>query len=476
MADRRILHLSPAGLAAWAPGTSAAETTFPADPEGHARFAGYLAAHTRTRFTILIDLSDEIFSVETLPPLRGRDRQRLLARRQERIGATSPYLTSLSLGRTLGSPPEERILFAALTRPENLDPWFDALIQAGAIVSGIHSIPFVSTALLAHLPGTASPSTAPQLLASLGPAGLRVSCYVASQLRFSRLTPTGAEPWAACAQELQRTRQYLYAQRILTRDTPHHTQVLAHPDHHADIRAATADSIDCIDLTALAHTCGAPPPVGSDSLPLLIHLLARSRRLPAIDAPALGRARRILRASHVAILGTALAVGAGIALTAANYATSLERDTENTQLRAHIADAQRRVEHLRATMPVAPHSPADIHAAHAQAIRLHAAANIEGPLQAISRVFDHFSQIDLERLEWALTPTDPDPALTIRLQVTLPVPGANSRAEAFALALRTATQAAVSIEPSAPTPQGPTEATSARQHIALRLDFPQSAR
>lgn len=475
MASRRILHLSPTGLAAWAPGTSAAETTFAANTEGQTRFAAYLAAHARTRFTILIDVPDELFSAETLPPLRGRDRQRLLARRQDRICAGSPHITRLSLGRAQGATPEETVLFAALTRPEQLHPWFDALTQAGAIVCGAHSIPFVGMALLAHLPGTTSRPATAQLLASLGPGGLRVSCYVSGQLRFSRLTPTGTAPWAACAQEVQRTRQYLYAQRILDRNTPQAIQVLAPPEHHAEILATASGSIDCIDLTVVSRACGAPPSVGSDSLPLLIHLLAKARRLPAIDAPELGQAQRIMRASHFAILGTALAVGAGIALSATNYATSLDRNTENTQLRTRIADARQRVEQLQATLPVAPHPPADIHAAHAQATRLQAAANVERHLQAVSRVFDHFPQIDLERLEWALAPTAPDPALNMRLQVTLDAPGANSRAEAFALALRAATQATVAIEPASSAPQDPADTTPARQRVALRLDFPPHA-
>lgn len=471
MADRRTLHLSAAGLASHAPGASASESQFAPDVDGLARFAAYLTAHARTRFTLLIDLPDELFSTETIPPLRGRDRRRLLARRQERLGAGVPHVTRLSLGTRTTSKPEETVLLAALTRPESLRPWFDALTRAGSIVSGVHSIPFVGMALLTHLPTTPSTPDTPQLLASLGPAGLRVSCYTNGKLRFSRLTPAGPDPWASCHAEIQRTRQYLHAQRILGHDMPPQIRVLAHPDHHTTIRNNAPDGIDCVDLVALAHNCGAPPPIGSDSLPLLIHLLARAPRLPAIHVPALGRAQRIARIGQTAILGTALVVGASLALGAANYMASQESDAQSTELRARITDAQLRLDQARAAIPPTRHPPAAIHATHARAVRLHAAADINTRLNAVSRAFDQYPQIDLDRLEWMLSPSDPDPALTIRLHINLPIQGANTLAETFAAALQTTTRATTTIEPAG-TPTGDAQP---RQPVVVRIDFPPSA-
>ncbi|WP_298623063.1 hypothetical protein [uncultured Zoogloea sp.] len=471
MADRRTLHVSAAGLASHAPGASAADSHFTPDADGLARFAAYLAAHARTRFTLLIDLPDELFSTETIPPLRGRDRRRLLARRQERLGGGSPHVTRLSLGTRNASKQEETVLLAALTRPESLRPWFDALTRAGSIVSGVHSIPFVGMALLTHLPTTPSTPDTPQLLASLGPAGLRVSCYTNGKLRFSRLTPAGPDPWASYHAEIQRTRQYLHAQRILGHDMPPQIRVLAHPDHHTTIRNNAPDGIDCVDLVALAHNCGAPPPIGSDSLPLLIHLLARAPRLPAIHVPALGRAQRIARIGQTAILGTALVVGASLALGAANYMASQESDAQSTQLLARITDAQLRLDQARAAIPPTPHPPAEIHTTHARAVRLHAAADINTRLNAVSRAFDQYPQIDLDRLEWMLSPSDPDPALTIRLHINLPIQGANTVAETFAAALQTTTQATTTIEPAG-TPTGDAQP---RQPVVVRIDFPPSA-
>ncbi|GLT23244.1 hypothetical protein GCM10007933_27080 [Zoogloea oryzae] len=471
MADRRILHLSAAGLASHAPGASAADSHFAPDADGLARFATYLTAHARTRFTLLIDLPDELFSTETIPPLRGRDRLRLLARRQERLGAGVTHVTRLSLGTRNTSKPEESVLLAALTRPESLRPWFDALTHAGSIVTSAHSIPFVGMALLAHLPPAAYAPDAPQLLASLGPAGLRVSCYSDGKLRFSRLTPAGADPWASCHPEIQRTRQYLHAQRILGHDMPPQIRVLAHPDHHATIRNNAPDGIDCVDLVALAHNCGAPPPIGSDSLPLLIQLLARAPRLPAIHVPALGRAQRIARIGQAAILGTALVVGASFALGAANYMASQESDAQSTQLRTQITDAQRLLDQARAAIPPTPHPPAAIHATHARAVRLHAAADIDTRLNAVSRAFDQHPQIELDRLEWTLNPTDPDPALTIRLHINLPIQGANTLAETFAATLQTTTQATATIDPTGT----PAADAKQRQPLVVRIDFPPSA-
>ena len=141
-----------------------------------------------TRLSLLVDLPDEAHHLETLPFIRGRDRRPMLARRQEHLFGDTPFRSYLSLGRERSGRRDERILFAALTRPATIQPWLQRIVQSPCILAEVVSTSFLSQALAAPLHSGATPF----LLVHTTPAGLRVSCFENSQLRFSRLTVSAA--------------------------------------------------------------------------------------------------------------------------------------------------------------------------------------------------------------------------------------------------------------------------------------------
>ena len=158
MAGRTILHLTRDGLSCHPQPPSAATPPqrFSPTHDGLARFAEHLARHPTLRFTLLVDVPDEFFTVEPLPKLSAGDRRALLARRRERLAHETPYFTEAPLPALAGDAPADDCLFASLVRPDQLKPWLDALRHANAALTGIHSAPFAALPLRMGGCGTTS--------------------------------------------------------------------------------------------------------------------------------------------------------------------------------------------------------------------------------------------------------------------------------------------------------------------------------
>lgn len=255
MAAQHILYLSPSGLTAFAIARSGIEALqrFSLD-DGLEHFDSFLSTLAAgTRLSLLVDLPDEAHHLETLPFIRGRDRRPMLARRQEHLFGDTPFRSYLSLGRERSGRRDERILFAALTRPATIQPWLQRIVQSPCILAEVVSTSFLSQALAAPLHSGATPF----LLVHTTPAGLRVSCFENSQLRFSRLTVSAAaqdHPDASFVHdEIRRSFDYLLSQRIVPRDRPTRALVLT-ADEETCTTLGTGTSTDACAVS----TDGAP--------------------------------------------------------------------------------------------------------------------------------------------------------------------------------------------------------------------------
>ena len=436
MTGRHLLHLTHAGLAArhWRDGTLGAPVHFAADADGVAAFGTWLARHPRTRLTLLVDLADESFHLETLPRLRGRDRHRLIARRQAQLHLDTPYVAQLTLARDAADPQHERLLFAALSRPAALQPWLHAVGQTGSVLTGVHSAAALGPALL---PPPAPPARA--LLVTLGPAGLRLTCLDHGRLRFSRLVP-GLTPgtdnlWAACHDEVQRTAHYLAGQRILARGAATPVLILAHPDQHAAIRAACPDSPDlcftAVDLPALATRRGLrSPPADSDSLPLLLHLAATTRRQPDFAAPADRRRRSPVRPDSAIGIAAAALLSASLVLAANDFIDTRRLHRQADSIRAETRAEAERSTALAAAIPALP-VPADV--LRADIARLAALQRFSaGPtpfFHQLAAILERQPELRLQQLDWRISA---DTQQQIQIEVELPPAAAG----AFIAALR----------------------------------------
>lgn len=466
MAGQRILYLTTEGLIPFIldRGETRSPPPFPTGERGLAAFEAYLReCPPDAPLTILIDLPDESHQRESVPFIRGRDRQPMLARRLNQLFGDTPYRTHQSLGREAEGRRDEQILFAALTRPSALQPWLERIRQSPCILTRMVSVPFLSQALIA----TQQPSAAPFLLAHLTPAGLRVSCFDKGRLRFSRLTglKSGASRPSGelLRAEVQRSFDYLTGQRILPRKGKTIVQVLALPDDAAALIAGEDTghglAFEALDPTQLSQTLRLRnKPVTSDSLALLLQTLAAKPRLPQFapaDALAGHRFQRVGRLIG-ATGAVALLVSLGISTANLIDARAQRHIAEATIQQVRLQEAR-----LKAVTDAIPATPLPLDQLQRSVAFANAlAASTSGPepsLRQLAAALAPLPDFQLLHMEWALiepakdSPANTLPAQALRLQFSLPAGTENARsrvarAEALLAALRGIRDAEVSIE------------------------------
>jgi hypothetical protein len=411
MPQQRLLYCDAAQLVAlhWRRGRLRAEGRYGHDPAGLAAFGDYLNRHRSSVFRMLVDIAEEGFQFESVPYVRGRDRGALLKRKLNQFFYGSPLTVTLSHGREAGGRRDERMLFAALTRPQLIEPWLAALRAAEAQLAGVYSLPLLAPVLAEQLHWTSEAC----LLVSLTPAGVRQTYLDRGRLRFSRLSPLAGtdigEAAGAAATEVARTAQYLTGQRIVVRADALPVLVLARAQQHAAFAAACRDSDDLrflmLDLAQVERNCGlrdAPPESGSESL--FLHLLARQ---PPSRQFAAAAARRFYRLWQIryAINASAAAAMLGALLFGAQQV----REVRDLRQATHALRMQMQQDeaHYQSILTGLPPMPTSVDNLRAVVERYDAMrARSAGPaamFRKISRVLDGFPDIELARIDWQLS-------------------------------------------------------------------------
>lgn len=230
MKTSRLLYLSAQNMSAyrWHSGGLICEGLFAATESGHQEFTAYLKQNPRSFFSILANVSEEGFHIETIPFLQGTDRKAIITRKLGQLFFNAELTAALSLGYEKTKRKDERIMLAALTSNEFFSPWLKAIASAGVALSGIYSLPLLAPSLLRKL-------RLPEdkcLLLTVQDQSIRQSYLDQGELYFSRLTPLHnssisgiAQAFAAEALKLQ---QYLTSQRLIGRNQPITAHILAH--------------------------------------------------------------------------------------------------------------------------------------------------------------------------------------------------------------------------------------------------------
>ena len=80
MKTDRLLYLCAYRMTAyrWHSGVLESEGVFAANDEGHQQFADYVKQHRQATFTLLANVSEEGFHLETIPFLQGKDRKTVI--------------------------------------------------------------------------------------------------------------------------------------------------------------------------------------------------------------------------------------------------------------------------------------------------------------------------------------------------------------------------------------------------------------
>jgi hypothetical protein len=315
MKSRRLLYLSANHATAvyWRAGKLVGEGLFEATEAGYAQFAAYLKKYPKTIFTLLANVAEEGFQIETIPFLQGADRKAVIDRKFGQLFFNARLTTSLSLGREKTRRKDEHVMLAALTNNDYFEPWLKAITEAGIALSGLYSLPLLGASLFKKLKITDERC----LLLTVQDQSIRQSYFEKGELRFSRLAPLQNSSIGGIAQTLSteaiKLQQYLSSQRMIGRGQPITAHILAHQNALKAIEASCIDTdtlhFNILDIEEAAHKISLKTlPLDTHSEPIFLQLLATA-------APAAQFANDDLRHDfHLGQIRTALYATAAVAL------------------------------------------------------------------------------------------------------------------------------------------------------------------
>jgi hypothetical protein len=219
MADSLLVCISAAQVSAahWHGKRFSSCTVFDNDDDGVAAFREFLQHSKRLPVKIIVDAVEEDYRFESLPHSFGSDRAEMINRKLKQHYRNTPYFSARLQGRDVGKRRDDRYLFCALTNPELVTNWLNAVQERELPVVGIYLLPTVS-ALLPEKLELKQPNL---LLVSVHNAGMRLTYFRDQKLRISRLARTetrGPNAIKGYAEEISNTRLYLHALRVMTLD------------------------------------------------------------------------------------------------------------------------------------------------------------------------------------------------------------------------------------------------------------------
>jgi len=124
---------------------------YAATAEGVSEFTQYLALQPEDSSAILIDVIEEEYRMETIPHVKGGDRNHLLDRKLKKLFRRSPFCFAQVQGREKTVRRDDQVMCAALTNPEIIELWLTEVRINKIPLSGIYSVATVTEQLLKKL-------------------------------------------------------------------------------------------------------------------------------------------------------------------------------------------------------------------------------------------------------------------------------------------------------------------------------------
>jgi hypothetical protein len=354
----RLLYLNTHRLSAyaWRHGKLLPEGEFENGEEGLTQFRDYLRLHRQSQFSLLANVAEEGHTLETIPFLKGSDRQALITRKIGQHFLGTPLATAFSLGYEKNRRKNEKLLISALTNPGHFDPWLKRINEAEAPLAGVYSVAQLGGQLLKKL-GHADPRC---LLLTMQDHSIRESYLVDGQTLFSRMAPISDSSIAGAASsfaaEAGKLHQYLIGQRLIGREENLPVYIIASPPAIPAIEKSCPDrghlSFSLIDSHTAAGKIGLhTPPADSRSDVLFLHLLATAPPRQQFAGEShrhdyrLSQIRQgLIAAGLVALLGSLL-----FSAKEAYDTYALRQDSQSMQ--ASEADLNWRYKEISATFP-----------------------------------------------------------------------------------------------------------------------------
>ncbi|MGZ5031654.1 MAG: hypothetical protein ACXWAC_00505 [Usitatibacter sp.] len=255
-----------------------ARREFAVSGAGAAEFERYLAGMAEVPIHLITDLAEEDFRLDTVPHVGSRDREAILNRKLTQIFRNTPYRHASLQGRESEGRRDDRVMYTAVTNPEVLRPWLDAIERHHVPLAGIYSAAVFSAVLLEEL-DLVFPHT---LLVTFTPGeAMRQTYFRDREIKFSRLTPVDLEPGQTLgtmvAEETTRTWQYLDSLRHFAPADRLEVCIIVHSSDRAAVQPELRDFAQIqyrvLDIEQVSTKLGLrPPPLGSTNEEVLVHL------------------------------------------------------------------------------------------------------------------------------------------------------------------------------------------------------------
>jgi len=387
-------------------------TLFANDEDGIAAFKRYLAQTPHQPVYLMVDAVGEDYRLELLPHSFGSERAEMVERKLKQHYRNTPYSSAHLQERDSGKRRDDRYLFCALTTPDLVEPWVQAVLERGLPLAGIYLLPTVGQRLLEKLQ-----IKAPNLLlVSVHSAGMRLTYFRDQKLRLSRLAQTDSGQLQAIknlAEEVSNTRLYLHGLRVMTLDEHLTILVVDRDDRlHELVQTIARDNPN-----AECHRLGREEVIAKlgvsaralDSSPKALYLHLLGLRAPADNlAPAdVTIGYRQHRAQNIGYALAGVAALGAIGWCAVNLMLMLYTHGQTED--AARATLQQQAQYQEATrqFPVAPTSAENLERAVEVAQKIVGTTRTPQTLMGIvSRALDANPAIVLKTLGWKYGPTD----------------------------------------------------------------------
>jgi hypothetical protein len=334
-----------------------ARREFAVSGTGVAEFERYVAHMPPKPVHMFIDLAEEDIRLDTIPHVGKGDRDAIIGRKLTQIFRNTPYRYAQVQGRETEGRRDDRVMYTAITNPEVLRPWVEALDRLKVPLAGIHSAAVFSGTLLEELDLTFNHT----LLVTLSPGGaMRQTYFRDREIKFSRLTPVDLEEGqtlgSMIAEETTRTWQYLDSLRHFSEDDRLEVCVLIHRNDRDAVQPALRDFAQIqyriLDIEQVSAKLGLKhPPLGSTAEEVFVHLFLM-HRIENHFASSEMRRHETLRSTRIFLNRVSIAaIAASVIWGGWNLTRVFDTNEGDVLLAQQLAGVNREYEEITRSLP-----------------------------------------------------------------------------------------------------------------------------
>ena len=418
MAAKRIFYITASELTLFSchKGVVSEVARYDASDEGRAAFSAHLEQHPGDPSTILVDVIEEEYRMETIPHVSGGDRQHLLERKLTKVFRRSPFSAAQVQGREKEGRRDDLVMCAALTNSDVVESWLVEVRNHKVPLAGVFSISMMTEKLLKKLQIKHDNVL---VLSLQQDKNLRQSFFASGKLKISRLSPlslSDANTYVTNIQnEVERNHRYVNRLRLLPFNEPLDICLFASSENMARYNEALQDSrslrYHAIDINEAARNIGLKQTLQEGQCEWLYAHLA-SLVTPSINYASQGECRyyRMFQMRRGAIAASVMLSLSGLLYCggAVLDAWKTKAETENTV--AKIAQVEQRHAVVLATLPPMQFSPKVIR----ETVEIDARLSGSGyhpqfMMTLLGKTLTRFPDIQLDEVSWKIIKPEEQP-------------------------------------------------------------------